>query len=269
MATNDTRAAASSDAVICEHHSGVGVLRLNRPDKMNAFTAEISDGLAHHIPLLIADPAIRCLLITGSGKAFSAGGDVSRMSTALKGPDARDRMMQGQERAQLLLACQKPIVIAVNGAAAGAGFAIAMLGDVIVAGQSAYFQTAFLGIAAVPDLGLGYTLPRAIGVPKAKDLILTNRRVTADEALGMGLVSRVFADDQLHREAMLIATKLSEGPSYTMALAKQLIARSFDDTVETYFEREAYAQSVTFASDDFRAGVEAFKAKTKPKFSGR
>jgi 2-(1,2-epoxy-1,2-dihydrophenyl)acetyl-CoA isomerase len=261
--------AATTDAVICERHGAVGLLRLNRPDKMNAFTLEISDGIAHHVPLLIADPTVRCLLITGSGKAFSAGGDISRMRTDLKGPEARDRMIQGQDRAKLLLACPKPIVVAVNGAAAGAGFAIAMLGDVIVAGQSAFFQSAFLGIAAVPDLGLGYTLTRAVGVPRAKDLMLTNRRINADEALAMGVVSRIFPDDQLQREALEIATRLSEGPSYSITLAKQLVGRSFDDTVETYFEREAYAQSVTFASEDFHAGVEAFKAKRKPKFSGR
>jgi 2-(1,2-epoxy-1,2-dihydrophenyl)acetyl-CoA isomerase len=144
-----------------------------------------------------------------------------------------------------------------------------MLGDVIIAARSAYFQTAFLGIGVVPDYGLGYTLPRAVGVPVAKDLILTNRRVTADEALGLGLVSRVVDDAEFAAETLTIATRLAEGPTYAYGLAKELIGRAFGDTVESYLEREAFAQSVCFASDDFKAGVEAFRAKRRPKFTGR
>jgi 2-(1,2-epoxy-1,2-dihydrophenyl)acetyl-CoA isomerase len=255
--------------VIAERQGAVGVLRLNRPAKMNALTAEVGEALMHHAEAFIADPAVRALRITGTGKAFCAGGDISAMRLDIKGPQGRDRMMAGQRRAKLLIACPKPIVTAVNGAAAGAGFAIAMLGDIVVAARSASFQTAFLGIGVVPDYGLGYTLPRAVGMPIAKDLILTNRRVGADEALSLGIVSRVYDDAVFDAETQAIAASLADGPTYAYGLAKELVGRAFDDTVESYFEREALAQSVCFASEDFVAGVEAFRGKRRPTFRGR
>ena len=158
------------------------------------------------------------------------------------------------------------IVTAVNGAAAGAGLAVALTGDVIIASDDAFFQSGFTGVGVVPDYGLGYTLPRAIGVPRAKDMLLNNRKVEAAEALTMGLVTRVVPAAELQSVAMKQAERFASGPSFSFGATKELINRGVEDSIEGFLQREAMAQAIAFESDDRAAGVDGFLNKKRPVF---
>lgn len=172
----------SEDSVVITRKGQVVLVRLNEPKSMNALSAGIRDGLHGNLPAMIDDPEVRCIVITGTGDAFCAGGDIRNMGVK-PAPAIRTRMQNSHGRfVSRLLKAEKPVITAVNGAAAGAGFSLALLGDIVIASKSAYFLTAFSRLGACPDLGLLATLPRAIGMARAKDILLTSRKVSADEA---------------------------------------------------------------------------------------
>jgi 2-(1,2-epoxy-1,2-dihydrophenyl)acetyl-CoA isomerase len=169
-----------TSAVLRETRAGLTILRLNQPERMNALSADIKGALAREIPDFMQDPSARCLLITGTDKAFCAGGDIRNMVGEQNALEVRERLAASHENwARHLLLGDKPVIMAVNGPAVGAGFALAMLGDLIIASESAYFLAGFSAIGAAADMGLGATLPRAVGMPRAKDILFTNRRVSA------------------------------------------------------------------------------------------
>ncbi|HEX5756929.1 MAG TPA: enoyl-CoA hydratase/isomerase family protein, partial [Arenimonas sp.] len=170
--------AEPSVVVTIEAH--VGILRLNEPKSMNALSAAVREGLTREVPRLLDDPEVRCLLITGTDGAFCAGGDIRSMNDR-RPTDTRARMHRHYRGwASRLLRAEKPVVMAVNGAAAGAGVSLALMGDIIIASRDAYFMTAFSRLGVVPDLGLVATLPRAIGMARARDMLLTSRKVPAE-----------------------------------------------------------------------------------------
>ncbi len=256
----------SSQAVIVERHGRVAVLRLNQPESRNALSPQIKEGLETNVPLLLADPDVRVVLITGTDGAFCAGGDLRTMQGDLRAVASRARMKASHSWVGALLTTDKMVVTAVNGPAAGAGLALALLGDIILAADDAYFQAGFTGVGVVPDYGLGLTLPRAVGVPRAKDMLLTNRKVEAAEAFAMGLVTRLVPASELRDAALKQAERLAGGPSYAFGATKGLINRGFEDSIEAFLEREAFAQGVAFESDDRAAGVDAFLNKKRPVF---
>lgn len=261
-------AAASEPSVRVERDGAVATLALNEPKTMNAMSAGIKTGIEDNLPGLLADPQVRAIVITGTGKAFCAGGDIRSMDD--RGTlSVKTRMTRTYKWLIPLLTADKPIICAVNGAAAGAGLSLALTGDLILASRDARFKAGFPGLGAAADLGLAYTLPRAIGYQRASDILLTNREVSADEAHAMGLVARLVEPEALMATTMEVARALAAGPTVSLGLTKRLLRRAYELPIEGFLEQEAMSQVVAFGSEDFAEGVAAFKGKRKPDFRGR
>jgi 2-(1,2-epoxy-1,2-dihydrophenyl)acetyl-CoA isomerase len=257
---------ASAAAVVSERDGPVAILRLNEPETLNALSPAIKAGLKATVLAALDDPAVRVIVLTGEGRAFCAGGDIRAMDER-RPVVVRARLQALHRWLAALLTTEKPVVTAVNGVAAGAGLSLALTGDIVCAAHTARFKAGFPGIGAVPDLAVAYTLPRAVGLKRAADILLTNRDVTAEEALAMGLVSRLFAAEELMAGVLEIAHQLARGP-LSLGLTKRLLQGAFQQPLETFLEAEALAQATAFGSEDFAEGVAAFRGKRKPTFGG-
>jgi len=256
------------EAVKLERHGAVAVLRLDDPSAMNALSPAVKAGMQQHVPVVTADASVRAIVLTGTGKAFCAGGDIRAMKDpeGRKAPAVRSRMQTTHAWARALLDCDKPVVAAVNGAAVGGGLALALLADIVIASREAYFMSGYSKLGALPDLGVLQTLPWAIGSLRAKEMILLNRRYSADEAVAIGLANRAVAPEKLMEEALAAANEIASGPAAMMTMSKVLMKRAYEASVEEFFEREAIAQAIAFGSAEFAEGVDAFLSKRKPKF---
>ncbi|MCC6748580.1 MAG: enoyl-CoA hydratase/isomerase family protein [Deltaproteobacteria bacterium] len=254
---------------------GVGRLTLNRPEARNALTLEVIDGLRRAATQAAGDPAIRALLITGTDRAFCAGADVKRMMTpeVLVGRTPREAALDTTDvlhrMVTALYRLPKPVICAVNGAAAGAGLALAMIGDVVWASASATFRAAYTAIGLSPDGGSTFLLPRVVGPRLAAELMLTNRTLTAEDAHGIGLVSRVLPDGELLPAAEELARQLAGGATQAFAELKALLRATPRSDLETQLEDERQAVARAVGTADFAEGVMAFIQKRPPNFSGR
>ena len=252
--------------VIVERRGATALLRLNSPANMNAISLELRSDLSEELPDLLRDPTIRCLIITGTGDAFSAGSDVKQMSD--RRPNAvRERLQWAHRWARLLLESETPVIAAVNGACVGAGFSLAMLCDLILVSERGFFRAGFPGIGAAPDFGLAFTLPRVVGIARAKEILLTNRKIEPAEAVALGLALRQLPAESLLDEAQSLADQIAAGPATSLVLTKTLLNRAYSTSFDQFLEAEAMAQSIAFASPEFAEGVAAFLEKRKPDFS--
>ena len=252
------------DAVTVERQGAVALVRLNWPKTRNALGPEIKAGLSAAIPSLMADASVGCLVLTGSDGAFCSGGDITTMQDR-RAPSIRLRVEASHAWARLMLTGETPIVAAVGGPAAGAGFSLAMLCDIVLMSETAYVQAGFPGIGASPDLGLAFTLPRAIGMARAREILLTNRRVGAAEAVAIGVAARACPPGDLMAVAMATAQGIAAGPRTSLGLTKRLLAQAYGPA-DSFLQAEAMAQAVAFGSDEFAEGVDAFLGKRKPAF---
>jgi 2-(1,2-epoxy-1,2-dihydrophenyl)acetyl-CoA isomerase len=246
----------------------VGILTLNEPESLNAMTPDLLGALAKAIAEMTADPSIRALVLTGEGRGFCSGQNL-KASEAL-GQDIVGGVMKFYWPAfKALRECRVPIVVAVNGVAAGGGFSLAMAGDMIVAARSANFIQVFSRIGLVPDLGSTWLLPRLIGRQRALELMLFNEPISAERAKEWGLVRDVVDDAQLMPEAIKLAQRLAQGPTRALVATRMLLEESEHATYATQFRREIEVQSEVRTSADALEGRAAFVEKRKASFSGR
>lgn len=246
------------------------IIQMNNPKAMNALEDELASELLLAYQDAAADREIGAVILTGAERAFCAGGDLKRLGEGFPSAEAGyDYMRSFRALVTAFMNMPKPTIAAVNGFAVGAGFCIAMQADMILASDKAKFGMAFSNVGLIPDLAGMYTLPRLVGLQRAKELVFTGRTISAEEARDMGIVNQVVPHDQLMEQAGALARRLAAGPGVAFRMAKRVMNDSVNMTLEQLLDMEAYAQSVCFQSEDHRIGVEAFFRKEKPIFKGR
>ncbi|SCW90446.1 2-(1,2-epoxy-1,2-dihydrophenyl)acetyl-CoA isomerase [Sphingobium faniae] len=253
-----------------ERDGAVAVIAINRPQAGNAIDVTMSRELLHAAIACDRDDSVRAVLLRSEGKLFSAGGDIGAfVGAGDKMPDLISEETAYLHAAVARLArMDKPLVVAVQGFAAGAGFSLAMLGDIVMAGKAAQFTLAYTAIGLTPDGGASWLLPRLVGYRKAQEMILLNRRFGAQEALDIGLLTQVVEDEDLLTRALEIAHQLAAGPTRAFGRCRDLMLGCFGETLETHLEREARGIVASAGERDGKEGVRAFLAKAKPEFTG-
>ena len=248
--------------------NSVLVLRLNRPDKYNSFNREMALQLQKALNDAAADKNIRAVYLTAEGKAFCAGQDLGEAMDP-NGPGI-SRIVEEHYNPIIrkIRSLEKPVVCGVNGVAAGAGANIALACDVVIAASSSSFLQAFSKIGLIPDSGGTFILPRLIGWQRASALMMLGDKVPANDALQMGMIYKVVADNELQTEAMKIAVTLSQLPTKGIGLTKKLLNESFFNSLDKQLDRERDVQTEAAASHDYNEGVKAFLEKRKPVFKG-
>jgi 2-(1,2-epoxy-1,2-dihydrophenyl)acetyl-CoA isomerase len=257
--------------LLVERRDRVATLTLNRPDAYNAFDLALGREIFEAVLAVDDDPEVRCVVIRAAGRAFCGGGDVKGFAANLDRIGALVKELTTYLHGAISRLCRsdKPVITAINGMVAGGGIGLALAGDLVVAGESARFTMAYSQIAATPDGGSTYLLTRLVGLRRAMELYLTNRVVTAQEALAWGLVTRVVPDADLGPAVDELARGLAEGPTLAYGGAKRLFHQATWESLETQMELEAQAIAAAGRTEDFRAGVTAFASKQKPAFRGR
>ena len=249
----------------------VATVTLNRPDAFNALNLGLGRDLFNASIELDEDPDVRCVVITGSGKSFCAGGDVKDFADNLPRVGALIKELTTYLHGAISRFCRadKPVIMAVNGVAAGGGLSLALSGDLVLATESAKLTMAYSKIAATPDGSSSYFLPRLIGLRRALELHYTNRMLSAREAMDWGLVNRVHPDAEFPGAVAALARELAQGPTLAFGRAKALFHQSTQESLETQMELEAQAIAASGHTDDFRNGVVAFARKQPVTFAGR
>jgi 2-(1,2-epoxy-1,2-dihydrophenyl)acetyl-CoA isomerase len=251
---------------------GVATLTFNRPERMNALSTPIMEGLLHGLPRLAGDPAVRVIVLTGAGRAFCAGGDVKSMAEGgeqRSAAEATAHLRSRMEVSRILHELPKPTIAMINGPAAGAGLAFALACDLRIAGASARLVTAFVKVGLSGDFGGSFFLTRLVGTAKARELYFTGRPVDAEEALSIGLVNRVVPDDQLGDAAMQLARTLAQGPQIALSLMKRNMNCAESDGLAQLLDMEAANMVQAARTEDHREAARAFVEKRAPVFTGR
>lgn len=256
------------EPVIFEVKNNIAFIRLNRPDKMNAVNREMAKCLLRKLHVCYEDKNIRCVYLTGSGKGFCAGQDLSE-ATGIHDEEVTAIL---REQFNPIVAhirqLEKPVVGAINGTAAGAGANIALACDIVLATESASFVQAFSKIGLVPDSGGTFILPRFVGWQRASALMMLAEKISAIEAERIGMVYKVFADDIFEKETIAIAEKLAAMPTRSLGLIKKALNFSVSSTFEQQLILEDKFQKEATATSDYKEGVDAFMQKRKPNFTG-
>jgi 2-(1,2-epoxy-1,2-dihydrophenyl)acetyl-CoA isomerase len=260
----------SDEPVLFSVEDGVAWIRLNRPAAGNAVNLPLAHGVLQAAIRCDQDAEVRCVVITGEGKLFCGGGDVAAMKESGDGvPGFLSELAGTFHMANARLArMAKPLLVLVNGPAAGAGFSLAISGDVVLAAKSAHFTAAYTMVGLTPDGGLSWTLPRLVGLRKAQEIILRNPRIGSEEAEAMGLITRAVDDAALEAEGRKLAAELANGPTGAFGRARNLLLESYGSNLETQLEREVRSLSASGATAECREGVDAFLSRRKPDFRG-
>jgi len=262
----------SYEAILVDHEAGVLTITLNRPDKLNAFTDAMLAELIDAFKQAERDASVRAVLLTGAGRGFCPGQDLG---------DARQRQESGEGMSfgdhlrhtynPLILKMRqlpKPIIGAINGVAAGAGMSLAMACDFRVAAESATFLQAFVKVGLIPDSGSTWMLPRLVGMTRAIDLMLTGRKIDAQEALSIGLVNQVVPDAELMNVARQIAIEFASAPTRAIGYIKRALDFASTHTLEETLANEADLQEIAGRTPDHKEGIAAFLEKRPPRFTG-
>lgn len=255
-------------SILFEKIGGVAKLTLNRPDVFNSFNREMALLLQDLLEQIGTDPSIRAVYLTGAGRAFSAGQDLNEVMDQPASGFINILEEHYNPIVRQMRALPRPIVVAVNGVAAGAGANLALLGDVVVASANAAFIQAFSKIGLIPDTGGTYFLPRLIGWQRASALMLLGDKVGAEEAAQLGLIYRVFPAADFERESWALAEKLAQMPTRGLAFTKQALQQSLHHTLEEQLAVEVQLQMAAAHTADYAEGVKAFLEKRTPEFKG-
>jgi 2-(1,2-epoxy-1,2-dihydrophenyl)acetyl-CoA isomerase len=264
-----------SENLLFKVENGVGWIVLNRPEARNALNAEMRQAYLDALARCGEDETIRAVVLTGTGKGFCTGADLSgsRAATGAAAPPhpgaTRDAMRPSQRVIRALWDLEKPIVAGVNGVAAGLGAHLAFAADLIIAAADARFIEVFVRRGIAVDGGGAYLLPRLIGLAKAKELVFFGDDLGADDALRIGLINRVVPADTLHAATKEWAERLATGPTFAIGMSKRLLNRSLESDLETALDEEAMVQSLVTQSDDTKEGMAAFVERRQPAFKGR
>lgn len=256
------------ETILREKIGGLLILRLNRPEKYNSFNREMALALQQGLDDAASDKSIRCVMITGMGKAFSAGQDLVEVTGNDPMPFTKILSEHYNPIITRIRNISLPVVAAVNGVAAGAGANIALCCDVVIASEQASFIQAFSKIGLIPDSGGTFFLPRLIGFQKASALAMLGDKVSATEAEKMGMIYKVLPAESFENEAQQIAQTLANMPTRGLALTKQVLNQSLSNNLEKQLELEDKFQLMAANTDDYREGVAAFIEKRTPAFKG-
>ena len=252
--------------VLVSDHDAVRVVTLNRPHIKNAIDLPLRVALAEALEAASSEPTVRAIVLTGAGSAFCSGGDISTM--ARQPADlTRPRAQAAQRVIRAIWRSRKPVVAAVEGPAFGAGTALALACDRVVAARDSIFGTTFTGVGLAGDMGIFSSLPERIGVPAAKQLLMLPRRISGTEAQAMGMVDSVVDPGTALESAMSDARRLADGPPLALAVIKSSLGSALIDRFDV-LELEVVNQSALFDTDDFEEGVAAFRERRTPRFVG-
>lgn len=252
--------------ILVDFKDGIANIALNLPDKLNALDLVMREELKKEILSYHTNPDVKVVVITGAGKAFCAGGDISTMK-GVTAPAGRDRLKNVQKLVKAMVELEKPIIAAVNGPATGAGLHIALACDIVYASDKAKFAESFVGIGLVPDMGGFYFLPLRVGVHRAKELMMTGRLFDANEAWEIGLLNKLVPHKSLMAEVNTLAQKFASGPGRSYAMIKSAL-NNWPAGLANVMETEANMQAISFETHDFKEGMTAFLEKRKPGFTG-
>jgi len=254
----------SEPSVLVERHGAIARVILNRPEKMNALDLDIRTSLLERLAPLVDDDKVRAIVLSGQGGNFCAGGDINTMQGG-EAIEHRKRMKHGHRVVRMLYDAEKPVVAAVEGYGVGAGAGLALAADLIVMGEAATIGFPFFRVGLIPDWGILHTLPRRVGVGRAKQALLTARMLKGPEALAVGLCDLLVPDAEVLARAMAEAERLAAQPRHAFALVKRQL-HLYPTPLEESLEMEALGQALGFNTADFREGRAAFLEKRKPEF---
>lgn len=274
IAANSTagEAQASAPLVMCACEGAIATLTMNRPEKLNALDLGLTEALCEAVKRVANDSSVRAVVVTGAGRAFSAGGDLGVLRDFRKraAPKEIERLIRaGNDAVFALATMEKPVVAAVNGPAAGAGMSIALACDIRVAGDNATFAQSFAKVGLFPDFGSTWFLPRLVGVSRAAEMFYSGALITAKEAAGLGIVNRVVSNDILLDEAKTIAATFAAAPPISIRAIKKTVLAADAEGLRAALENEIWQQAQCFQSEDCAEGFAAFFEKRPPVFRGK
>ena len=261
--------------LLLEKEGAIATVTLNVPEKLNALTAKMGMSLSLAADEIAKDDGVRVVIVTGAGRGFCSGADVTAMKerVSLDEPAVVSRQVLlrvvGWPYADIFPKLDKPVIAAINGPCVGAGFSLALSMDIRIASETARFGAAQIARALVPDVVMTHFLPKIVGTSKALELMFTGQLISAVEAERLGIVSRVVPTDELMKVARELAAKIAQQPPITVELTKKIVYRSVTDDITRHLDLETLAQQICRQTEDHREGVRAFLEKREPEFKGR